>query len=52
MWKKLLILVAGSFMNFLIRLSGGRSADVGRDPRYVPVIDSFLDGFPLEGTRG
>ena len=51
-WKKLIILVAGSFMNFLfgflvavLLMSGGTHA-------YVPVIDSFLDGFPLEGSQG
>ena len=51
-WKKALILVAGSAMNFLaglvilVFLFGQSSAF------YVPVVGDLDDGFPLEGEQG
>lgn len=51
-WKKLLILVAGSFMNFLFGFLVVVALMWGGTHAYVPVIDSFLDGFPLEGSQG
>lgn len=51
-WKKVLILAAGSVMNFLaglvlILLLLGQSAAF-----YVPVIGELYEGFPLQGEQG
>lgn len=51
-WKKVLILVAGSAMNFLagflliLLLLGQNTAF------YVPVVGNLYEGFPLEGEQG
>lgn len=51
-WKKVLILAAGSAMNFLaglvliLFLLGQNTAF------YVPVVGELYDGFPLEGEQG
>lgn len=51
-WKKVLILVAGSGMNFLaglllILLLLGQNTSF-----YVPVVGQLYDGFPLQGEQG
>ena len=51
-WKKFIVLVAGSFMNFLtglVLLIVVYSQAVGF---VTPVIAGFMDGFPNEGTNG
>ncbi len=51
-WKKILILAAGSVMNFLaglvliLLLLGQNTAF------YIPVIGELYDGFPLKGEQG
>ena len=56
LWKKLIILVAGSFNNFLLgflivlilQLSGGLVPNV----RELPVIGGFMEGCPYESAEG
>ena len=51
-WKKFIVLVAGSFMNFLtgfVLLAFLLSSSTS----YVlPVIDDFMEGFPYESAQG
>ena len=51
-WKKLLILAAGSVMNFLFGLVVTLLL-MGQVVSFVtPVVAGFMDGFPLEGEQG
>ncbi|MCI2106338.1 MAG: site-2 protease family protein [Intestinimonas sp.] len=47
-WKKLIILVAGSFMNFLTGFLIFGLLFAQASSFTIPVIDQFMDGFPLE----
>lgn len=51
-WKKIIILCAGSFMNFLLGLIIMVVLCLGMTEANVPVITGFMDGFALEGTDG
>ena len=51
-WKKIIILCAGSFMNFLLGLVIMVALSLGVTEARVPVISSFMDGFALEGDGG
>ena len=51
-WKKLVILVAGSFMNFLLGLLVVLLLMMQITSSAVPVIAGFMDGFPSEGESG
>lgn len=51
-WKKLIILAAGSFMNFLLGLVIVLALYSGVTAVNVPVVTQFLDGFALEGEQG
>lgn len=51
-WKKIIILCAGSFMNFLLGLLIMVALCMGVDEVNVPVITGFMDGFALEGESG
>ena len=51
-WKKIIILCAGSFMNFLLGLVIAVGLSLGTTEVRVPVITSFMDGFTLEGESG
>ena len=51
-WKKLVILVAGSFMNFLLGLLVTVLLMMQITASAVPVIAGFMDGFPSEGEAG
>ncbi len=51
-WKKLIILLAGSFMNFLIGLLILTFLYAQVNAFITPVIDHFMDGFPYESEEG
>lgn len=58
-WKKLIILAAGAFMNFLVGvliflglLAGSAEPSYQTDIFVTPVIASFMDGFPAQGENG
>lgn len=51
-WKKLIILCAGSGMNFLLGLFLMLCLYAGMSQVSVPVIGSFMDGFAWEGESG
>ena len=51
-WKKLIILCAGSGMNFLLGLAVVLCLYAGTASVAVPVIDGFMDGFAWEGESG
>lgn len=51
-WKKVIILCAGSFMNFLMGLVIMVVLSLGMTEINVPVIADFMDGFALEGESG
>lgn len=51
-WKKIIILCAGSFMNFVLGLVIAVVLFLGISQARVPVITEFADGFQLEGTDG
>lgn len=51
-WKKLLILVAGSAMNFLFGLLVTMLLMSQVSSFTTPVLADFMDGFPLEGENG
>ena len=51
-WKKVIILCAGSFMNFVLGLIIMVMLSLGVMEMRVPVITSFMDGFALEGESG
>lgn len=47
-WRKLIILVAGSFMNFLLGLILVYIMYAGAEAFLVPTIDSFMENCPYE----
>ena len=49
-WKRFIILVAGSFMNFLLGFLIVLIIYSGVAGFYSPVISGFVDGCPYEGT--
>lgn len=51
-WRKVIILVAGSFMNFLVGVLILLALYAGVSAARVPVITGFMDGFPLQGEEG
>ena len=51
-WKKLVILAAGSFMNFLTGLVILLFLYAGASGFYLDQIVGFAEGFPLEGEDG
>ena len=51
-WKRLIILAAGSFMNFLTGLIIIVVLYAGAKAFYVPVITDFADGCPLQSESG
>lgn len=51
-WKRLIILAAGSFMNFLLGLLIIALIYAGAKGFNAPVIAGFSEGFPLEGEQG
>ena len=51
-WKRLVILAAGAFMNFLAGLVLILLLFFGAQAFTTPVISGFMDGFPLEGEQG
>ena len=51
-WKKVVILVAGAFMNFLAGLVLILLLFVRAEYFSTPVISGFMDGFPLQGEQG
>lgn len=51
-WKRLVILAAGAFMNFLAGLVLLLLLCSGEKSFAAPVISGFMDGFPLEGEQG
>ena len=51
-WKKLVILTAGAFMNFLTGVLILLVLYAGESAFYVDQIAGFADGFPLEGEDG
>jgi len=51
-WKRFIILVAGSAMNFLLGLLIIMIIYSGAEAFYTPVLSGFMDGFPFEGEDG
>ena len=51
-WKKIIILCAGSFMNFVLGLLITVVLFLGVTQARVPVITQFADGFQHEGVDG
>ena len=51
-WRKFIILVAGSFMNFLLGLVLIYVMYAGAEAFIVPTIDSFMDNCPYESESG
>lgn len=51
-WKRLIILLAGAFMNFIIGLALILALFAGQDSFIAPVISGFAEGFPLQGEAG
>lgn len=51
-WKRLIILCAGAFMNFLAGLALILLLFSGAQAFTSPVLSGFMDGFPLEGEQG
>ena len=51
LWKRLLILCAGSFMNFLLGLLVVLLLYANAAGFRAPIIDSFMDGCPYEGAE-
>lgn len=51
-WKRLIILTAGSAMNFLLGLAIVLILYSGVSAARAPVITELMDGFPLEGENG
>ena len=51
-WKRLIILAAGSFMNFLLGLLIVVCLYAGAAAFRAPVIEGFMDGCPYESAQG
>lgn len=50
-WKKFIILIAGSFMNFLVGFLLVLLLFAQSGAFTLPVVESFMEGFPLEGAQ-
>jgi regulator of sigma E protease len=51
-WKRLIILVAGSFMNFVLGLLIVLIIYANASAFHTPQISGFMDGFELQGEQG
>ncbi len=51
-WRRLIILVAGAFMNFVIGVLIFLFLNIGVVSFPTTTIDRFLEGFPLQGEQG
>ncbi|MBD5132982.1 MAG: RIP metalloprotease RseP [Clostridiales bacterium] len=51
-WKKIIILCAGAFMNFVLGLVITVALFLGVTQARAPVITEFADGFQLQGADG
>ncbi len=51
-WKRLIILAAGAFMNFVAGLALILLLFSGAQAFTTPVLSGFMEGFPLEGEHG
>lgn len=51
-WKKIIVLCAGSFMNFLMGFVIVLALYIGVSQVQVPVITQLADGFQLQGESG
>jgi regulator of sigma E protease len=51
-WKRLIILVAGSFMNFLVGFLVVLILFMGSKAFSTPIISDFMEGYPNEGPNG
>lgn len=51
-WKRLIILGAGAFMNFVAGLMLILILCAGRESFAAPVLVGFAEGFPLQGEQG
>ena len=51
-WKRLIILAAGSFMNFVLGIVIVLCIYASATGFRAPVIESFMDGCPYEGADG
>ncbi|MGN0986035.1 MAG: M50 family metallopeptidase [Candidatus Enterenecus sp.] len=51
-WKKIIILCAGAFMNFILGLVIVTALDLGVTAVRAPVITEFAEGFSLSGESG
>ncbi len=51
-WKRFIILIAGSAMNFLLGLVIIMIIYSGAKAFYTPTLSGFMEGFPLEGEDG
>lgn len=51
-WRRFIILIAGSFMNFLLGLVLIYLMYAGAEAFIVPTIDSFMDNCPYESESG
>ena len=51
-WKRILILCAGSFNNFLLGLIVIFCLYLGAQAFVAPIIDSFIEGCPYESSEG
>jgi regulator of sigma E protease len=52
LWKKLIILVAGSFMNFLVGFLIVLVIFAGNEAFITPTLSGFMDGYKHEGPEG
>lgn len=51
-WRRLIILVAGAFMNFVVGVLIFLFLNAGVGIFTTTTIDRFMDGFPLQGEQG
>lgn len=51
-WKKIIILCAGSFMNFLLGLVIVLALSLSSSQMMVPVVTELVDGFQHQGEAG
>ncbi len=51
-WKRLIILAAGAFMNFVLGLVIVFCLVAGAEGFYVPILTGFMDGCPYENVEG
>ena len=50
-WKRILILCAGAFMNFVLGLMVVFCIYLGAKGFYIPVLSGFMEGCPYEGPE-